>query len=88
MIKLYPKLEARAIELLNQGLSAPEVTTTLENEGVIKVRTYWDEQAKTCKNETYVLLTGSMKIIKGRKVKQITKTISWFANTPSQKEIK
>ena len=35
--KVFPKLEKRAIELLNEGLSAPEVTQTLADEGVIKV---------------------------------------------------
>jgi len=33
--KVFPKLEKRAIELLNEGLSAPEVTNTLQDEGVI-----------------------------------------------------
>ena len=32
--KLFPKIEARAIELLNEGLSAPGVKTTLEDEGI------------------------------------------------------
>ena len=35
--KVFPKLEKRAIELLNEGLSAPEVTQTLADEGVIKI---------------------------------------------------
>ena len=35
--KVFPKLEKRGIELLNEGLSAPEVTQTLADEGVIKI---------------------------------------------------
>ena len=35
----FPKLEVRAIELLNQGLPMDEVSNTLEAEGVIKIKT-------------------------------------------------
>ena len=75
MTRLYPKLEARAIELLTQGLSGPEVTTTLENEGIIKVRTYWDEQAKIEKRDIRPFTRVYENLLKEGKVKKITKTI-------------
>ena len=38
--KQFPKMEKRAIELLNEGLSLADVSRQLEKEGVIKVKSY------------------------------------------------
>ncbi len=75
MTKLYPKLEARAIELLNQGLSGPEVTTTLENEGVIKVRKTWDESKGRLTRDIRPFARVYENLLEEGKVKKITKTI-------------
>ena len=76
MTKLYPKLEARAIELLNQGLSAPEVTSTLEKEGTIKVRKTWDKAKGRLTRDLRSFARVYENLLKEGKVKKIAKTIS------------
>ncbi len=68
--KVFPKLEKRAIELLNEGLSAPEVTNTLQDEGVInKLNTSSQKRTFT---------TYYQKLLDDKKlnVSKITETIS------------
>jgi len=67
--KVFPKLEKRAIELLNEGLSAPEVTQILADEGIIKVGT---------KSEKRTFTKYYNKLLKDKKLKisKITETIT------------
>jgi len=74
--KIFPKLEARAIELLNEGLSAPEVTTTLEDEGIIKVKKGWDKSKGLFTRDTRLFTNFYKELLKEGKIKTISETIS------------
>ena len=74
--KRFPKLEERAIELLNEGLSQADVSRKLEGEGIIKVKAYERgdkpgsmKKSHTAFNKYYKKLLADGKL----KVKEITK---------------
>jgi len=76
MEKIFPKLEARAIELLNQGLPGPEVTTILENEGIIKVNKSWDESKGRLTRDIRPFTNVYQRLLNAGKIKKIAKTIA------------
>ena len=90
--QMFPKLEKRAIELLNEGLSPLDVSKKLEEEGIIKVKAYARKPRPSGKiekglkksykpfNTYYQKLLDDKKL----KVKKITKTITGTTRTTAE----
>ena len=87
LTKQFPKLETRAIELLNQGLPMHEVSDTLEAEGIIKIKTQPRAGSPGVMKKNYSAFNNFYKRLLKDKKLNITEIATKISGVPFSKEV-